>query len=180
MGLGKTVELLACIFSHRKSMSDGITISEILTHTLESRRKDLKRVKIERVECICGAVSESPKYKGLWVQCDTCDAWQHADCVGYSPGKKCSSSEEVSKERVFRNGQSGKSQKQKRKTSSNIVEMEGYYVCQLCSELIHASQIPVDTGATLIVCPSPILHQWHAEIIRYTIIVAQLQFSPNI
>ncbi|PIA38536.1 hypothetical protein AQUCO_02700026v1 [Aquilegia coerulea] len=134
MGLGKTVELLACIFAHRKSMSEGTPISEILTQKVEGQKNGLRRSKIERVECICGALSESPKYKGIWVQCDVCDAWQHADC----------------------------------KSASDIVEMDGNYICQLCSELIQASQSPVDTGATLIVCPSPILHQWHAEIMRHT------------
>jgi len=29
-------------------------------------------------------VSESSACKGLWVKCDICDAWQHADCVGYT------------------------------------------------------------------------------------------------
>ncbi|KAF5208045.1 E3 ubiquitin-protein ligase shprh, partial [Thalictrum thalictroides] len=169
MGLGKTVELLACIFAHRKSMSEGIPISEISTQKVEGQKNGLKRSKIERIECICGALSESPKYKGIWVQCDVCDAWQHADCVGYSPKGKCSVSQEVSKEKGRRKVQSGKYQKRSnKKNSSNIVEMDGNHICQLCSELIQASQSPVDTGATLIVCPSPILHQWHAEIMRHT------------
>lgn len=46
----------------------------------EGQKNSLKRLKRERVECICGSVSESIRYKGLWVQCDACDAWQHADC----------------------------------------------------------------------------------------------------
>lgn len=79
MGLGKTVELLACIFTHQVASSFiGNFTSEFLCD--EGQKNSLKRLKRERVECICGSVSESIRYKGLWVQCDACDAWQHADC----------------------------------------------------------------------------------------------------
>jgi PHD-finger len=37
----------------------------------------------ERVDCVCGAVSEAD-YAGLWLQCDACAAWQHAACLGLS------------------------------------------------------------------------------------------------
>lgn len=88
MGLGKTVELLACIFAHRKPASEsGILLNNAL-QAAQGQKVNLKRLKRDHVECICGAVSESPRYKGLWVQCDVCDAWQHADCVGYSPTEK--------------------------------------------------------------------------------------------
>lgn len=155
MGLGKTVELLACIFAHPKPASDDGIFTDTSSQVTEDQKVILKRVKRERVECICGAVSESRKYKGLWVQCDFCDAWQHADCVGYSPGGK--------KKRSL-----VESQKHSRKKNMpNIVERDGEHICQLCSELMLATDSPVATGATLIVCPAPILPQWHAEIIRY-------------
>ncbi|CAN1138472.1 E3 ubiquitin-protein ligase SHPRH [Linum perenne] len=153
MGLGKTVELLACVFAHRRSECDGDMI--------ESGQKDvqsqkaLRRLKQERVECICGAVTESYKYTGLWVQCDMCDAWQHADCVGYSPkGKRKRSTSLLHKDR--------------KKTMISFVERDGQHMCQMCSEILQATDSPVTSGATLIVCPSPILSQWHAEIIRHT------------
>lgn len=154
MGLGKTVELLACIFAHPKPESDYGLFTDTSTQVIEDEKVTLKRVKRERVECKCGAVSESRKYKGLWVQCDLCDAWQHADCVGYSPkGKKKRSVESHTPSR--------------KKKVIDIVERDGQHICQLCSELIQATDSPVATGATLIVCPAPILPQWHAEIIRY-------------
>ncbi|XP_043816929.1 uncharacterized protein LOC110625034 isoform X2 [Manihot esculenta] len=155
MGLGKTVELLACIFAHRKSAcEDGIFVDNAWQGTGD-HKVNIRRLKIERVECICGAVSESYRYRGLWVQCDICDAWQHADCVGYSAkGKKKRSTIEVEKHR--------------KKTTISFVERDGDHICQMCSELIQATDSPIATGATIIICPAPILPQWHAEIARHT------------
>ncbi|KAJ8771167.1 hypothetical protein K2173_023492 [Erythroxylum novogranatense] len=155
MGLGKTVELLACIFAHRKLSSDGGVLADMIRRDPEDQEVNIKRLKRERVECTCGAVTESYKYKGLWVQCDICDAWQHADCVGYSPrGKKKRSAVELKKHR--------------KKTSITLVERDGEYICEMCSELVQATETPIATGATLIVCPAPILPQWHVEIERHT------------
>lgn len=168
MGLGKTVELLACIFVHRKPGSGNEILLNNALEAAQGQRSNLKRLKRDHVECICGAVSESSQYKGLWVQCDVCDAWQHADCVGYSP------KEDTSKSKGNSNGQGSKknpmenSKKQRGKENkANIVMMDGEHICQLCFELIQATDAPAATGATLIVCPAPILPQWHAEIIRY-------------
>ncbi|VVB02957.1 unnamed protein product [Arabis nemorensis] len=158
MGLGKTVELLACIFSHRKPAEDEISVSNGSSSVIDDCKTGLKRLKRERIECICGAVSESRKYIGVWVQCDMCDAWQHADCVGYSPkgnGKKPSQDEKVS-------------QKKSKKDATEIVVRQGEYICQMCSELLQVTASPISTGATLIVCPAPILLQWHSEITRHT------------
>ncbi|KAH9702950.1 RING-finger DEAD-like helicase PHD and SNF2 domain-containing protein [Citrus sinensis] len=156
MGLGKTVELLACIFAHRKPASDDSIFIDTAVQVTDDQKVNLRRLKRERVECICGAVSESRKYKGLWVQCDICDAWQHADCVGYSPrGKKRRSTFELKKHT-------------RKKDMTNIVVRDGEHICQWCDELIEATDSPVATGATLIVCPAPILAQWDAEITRHT------------
>ncbi|XP_019079923.1 uncharacterized protein LOC100248506 isoform X2 [Vitis vinifera] len=169
MGLGKTVELLACIFAHRKPASEsGILLNNAL-QAAQGQKINLKRLKRDHVECICGAVSESPRYKGLWVQCDVCDAWQHADCVGYSPTAKTTKSKENSNGQVFKKNPLENSKKQTgKKNKTNIVLMDGEHICQLCLELIQATDSPAATGATLIVCPAPILPQWHAEIIRHT------------
>ncbi|XP_028782280.1 LOW QUALITY PROTEIN: E3 ubiquitin-protein ligase SHPRH [Neltuma alba] len=153
MGLGKTVELLACIFTHRRSTSENDILIDSELQVNEDREVNFKRLKRDRVECSCGAVSESLKYKGLWVQCDICDAWQHADCVGYSPEGKSLKSKQGSGSKKFR---------------STIAVRDGEYVCQICSELIQATESPIASGSTLIVCPAPILPQWHDEIIRHT------------
>ncbi|BAT81617.1 hypothetical protein VIGAN_03138100 [Vigna angularis var. angularis] len=153
MGLGKTVELLACIFTHRRSASGSDILFDLEPQINADQKVTLKRVKRDRVECICGAVSESLKYEGLWVQCDICDAWQHADCVGYSPKGKSLKSKQGCESKTYK---------------TTVAVRDGKYVCHMCSELIQATESPIASGATLIVCPAPILPQWHDEIIRHT------------
>lgn len=168
MGLGKTVELLSCVFAHRMSSSEAFGLPHSEMQADGQKRSNLRRLKRERVECICGAFTESIKYKGLWVQCDVCDAWQHANCVGFSAKRKMPVSTNTSVEQEFSKHSTGNSQKiSRRKNNTKIVVMEGVHICSLCSELIQATESPVSTGATLIVCPTPILSQWHAEIIWY-------------
>ncbi|XP_078436661.1 RING-finger, DEAD-like helicase, PHD and SNF2 domain-containing protein isoform X2 [Wolffia australiana] len=153
MGLGKTVELLACIVIQRKLCPEDCTASD---KEATETGNGIKRLKKERVECICGAVAENPQFKGLWVQCDSCDAWQHADCVGYSPRKQI-----LSKSLLQGNNP--------RETDSTpVMKTNDSYLCPVCSELIAATNSLIYSRSTLIVCPSPILMQWHAELTRHT------------
>ncbi|KAF8680793.1 hypothetical protein HU200_045640 [Digitaria exilis] len=164
MGLGKTVELLACIFAHRRQFSTEFSISQNKTEMSQ-----IKRQKVERVECICGAASENSAYRGLWVQCDICDAWQHADCVGYAPKEEIlfdDSAEDVPSKNEKNNMKPRIRRKKKPKCS--IVDTEDKYVCALCLELTEVAQTNIFSHATLIVCPAPILAQWHSEITRHT------------
>lgn len=175
MGLGKTVELLACVFAHRMSSSEDWDLPHSELQADAQKRSNLKRPKRERVECVCGALTESSRYEGLWVQCDVCDAWQHASCVGFSTKGRMPISGNVSGEQGFSENSTRYTQKYtRRKNNTKIVVTEGVHICSLCSELIQATESPVATGATLIVCPSPILSQWHAEIRRY---LSYLSFS---
>lgn len=167
MGLGKTIEVLSCIFAHRMPSSEAAPGSCNQTQVERSRIYNLKRLKRDRVECLCGAVTESYKYKGLWVQCDLCDAWQHADCVGYSVKRKTSKSGKATGGAKCEEVSIGNSRKsRKRKNDAEVVEMDDEHICQTCSSLMQATESPIAAGATLIVCPTPILLQWHAEILR--------------
>lgn len=80
MGLGKTVELLACILAHRASKETLLKVTE----SANRARETLMKYKCERIDCSCGATRDDEYYDGSWVQCDHCDAWQHALCVGYA------------------------------------------------------------------------------------------------
>lgn len=169
MGLGKTVELLACIFVHRKLSPDNVVLTDDEGRDIGRPGTNMKRLKRERVECVCGALTESPKYKGLWVQCDVCDAWQHADCVGYSPRGRSSEFKRASRRKGCKMVQDVKPHNRlKKRSATSLVVMDGNYICSSCSELIQATDSTITSGATLIVCPAPILPQWHAEIIRHT------------
>ncbi|XP_015695228.2 E3 ubiquitin-protein ligase SHPRH [Oryza brachyantha] len=164
MGLGKTVELLACIFAHRRPYSAGYSVSSNIKGTYQ-----IKRHKRERVECICGAASVTSAYQGIWIQCDICDAWQHASCVGYSPKEEMHFSDDNGDAAANNEQGTIKSKiKRKKKDKYCTAETEEKYICTLCLELIEAAQSNILSHATLIVCPSPILAQWHSEITRHT------------
>eukprot|EP00850_Spirogloea_muscicola_P023159 SM000333S12561 [mRNA] locus=s333:34643:42565:- [translate_table: standard] len=85
MGLGKTVELLACVLANPGPPAPPSTAaaspSARVATALAARRA-------ERVDCPCGVVEDDGAYSGTWVQCDLCDVWQHAKCVGYRAPKK--------------------------------------------------------------------------------------------
>nr|VDD15822.1 unnamed protein product [Brassica oleracea] len=139
MGLGKTVELLACIFSNRKPNEEETSVVTNGSPVTDDLKTGLKRVKRERVECTCGA---------------------HADCVRYSP-------KWTRKQAICQDADEKASQKKSKKDAVEVVVKQGEYNCQMCCELLQVTASPISTGATLIVCPSPILQQWHSEITRY-------------
>lgn len=65
MGLGKTLEVLCCILAHKKI--------DIQFHFEEPQLR-------EKVECLCGSTDDDSL---LWVQCDACKTWFHAQCVEF-------------------------------------------------------------------------------------------------
>lgn len=44
---------------------------------------------------------------------------------------------------------------------------EETFICGTCAEMIGRVEIEEECGATLVVCPTPILRQWQDEISRY-------------
>eukprot|EP00892_Ulva_mutabilis_P001424 jgi/Ulvmu1/11282/UM073_0054.1 len=81
MGLGKTVEVIACILRH--------------PCPAPTRLRDLpdriaRIPKKARIACMpCGTTVANPhdvaaeSYNGTWVQCDGCAAWMHGACIGF-------------------------------------------------------------------------------------------------
>lgn len=50
--------------------------------------------------------------------------------------------------------------------SSAVKNSNETFVCGTCAEMIGRVEIEGDCGATLVVCPTPILRQWQDEISR--------------
>lgn len=79
-GLGKTIEVLACVLTHRAPKPAKVA-------SLKSRVAKLETV--GGVHC-CGCNThardpEDPRVQshvGTWVQCSGCEAWMHGSCVG--------------------------------------------------------------------------------------------------
>ena len=87
MGLGKTVEVLACILANPRQgeglSSNPAYAGKAAKEAAQKVGQQLKCRRRERIECPCWEGGES--YEGVWVQCDTCLAWQHAPWVGSTP-----------------------------------------------------------------------------------------------
>jgi E3 ubiquitin-protein ligase SHPRH len=174
MGLGKTIELLACIMSnpYKSLTSDLDQTAEEAANKLD---EELKTRKQERIDCPCGAYDKEV-YDRIWVQCNCCDVWQHASCVGFGPEFEYVRNFE---REISSNGKKSKSctiiEKPKRVAGRITATMEIQhsvnkdYICGSCSRLIGSVEVPGISGATLIVCPPSILQQWQEEIARYVL-----------
>ncbi|KAL3154030.1 hypothetical protein ABBQ32_013581 [Trebouxia sp. C0010 RCD-2024] len=84
MGLGKTVELLACLLAH--PFMPPPHPPPLNLEIGSTKKVGEKRGRQERIDCLCGVTADTPaaeQYPGLWLQCDDCLSWLHGACVGY-------------------------------------------------------------------------------------------------
>ena len=81
MGLGKTIETLACIMSHPNTSveQEQLDFSRSLDSTLRSEEELEQET---RIRCYCGPADKPNRQER--VQCEQCSFWQHASCVSWS------------------------------------------------------------------------------------------------
>lgn len=59
-----------------------------------------------------------------------------------------------------------------------VKDGEDTFVCGTCAEMIGRVEVEGECGATLVVCPTPILRQWQDEISRSFSTHFSTLFSP--
>ena len=173
MGLGKTVEVLACLLSNRHPMDRSPKPSTDLPSIEEEKKEcneEIDAVKLDYPArelipvrkwvdhfgaCVCGSASS---FRGCLstVICQSCHEPLHGICAGFK------SLEELKSE-----------------TSNEVM---GCYIVPVCSSdrcptcvftRLNKTNTLIESRATLIVTPAAILSQWEREIRRHVGIQAQ-------
>ena len=149
----------------------------------------------EVVGCVCGNTDDD--YEGMWLACDECHEWSHARCVGYTKAdetrhrKKAEAAVQKSIEAraAFDAAEEGA---EGADTAVHDVEDEGEhrlkglkmeadkataeaeaashappFLCGRCVATRAGEVVSGPCGATLVVCPAPILPQWRRELMRH-------------
>ncbi|XP_062519341.1 E3 ubiquitin-protein ligase SHPRH-like isoform X2 [Corticium candelabrum] len=81
IGLGKTVEVLACILGNRMPDKQQDLVGIQADKLMEQTTDELV------VHCVCGCQEKYLSPGRLWMQCEDCRAWLHQSCVGVTPEK---------------------------------------------------------------------------------------------
>jgi len=147
MGLGKTVEVLACIIANQapstlQSPSPGTHVyrGDPLIPTSHSTTKPSI---LHDATCICG---RSTSYRDClsWVVCKDCGEEMHGRCAGFTCENELVTTTEYD--------------------SNSAIRVCSCNYCPTCA----ATKPAIKSRATLIVTPPSILSQWEREISRHT------------
>ena len=151
MGLGKTVEVIMLVLANReprRAQSRSQFVPPPMTDDMKEEIDDVVLIKDDeapvKVCCPCGARHDDPFYDGLWIECEKCETWMHARCVGLAQSRN----QEI---KLMKMSEEERGRKLKD------------FTCGKCIAA-HASETVDETcGATLVVCPSAIIKQWRDE-----------------
>ena len=141
----------------------------------------------EVVGCVCGNTDDD--YEGMWLACDECHEWSHARCVGYTKAdetrhrKKAEAAVQKSIEAraaldAAEEGAEGadtavhdvdegehrlkglKMEADKATAEAEAASHAPPFLCGRCVATRAGEVVSGPCGATLVVCPAPILPQW--------------------
>ena len=197
MGLGKTVELLLCVLANRYHAAAGekthelsgevkaapappsvkveahaaSTTADVADREREERAVGAVDVHVDaagekeepdetedekEIHCVCGDAALD--YEGLWLACEACARWSHARCVGYT---------RADEKRHQRTVARALDTSLKAAAALDEANTAPEYVCVACVAKRAGAVFDGPCGATLVVCPAPILPQWRAELARH-------------
>ena len=144
------------------------------------------------MNCACGATDAD--YEGMWLACDDCGGWSHARCVGYTKTderrhfRRAAAAREAAddaRDAARRFAADARAADARADESEDVVrdsferaaeeaekaaieaESTPPFSCGACVARKAGETFSGPCGATLVVCPAPILPQWRSEIARH-------------
>jgi E3 ubiquitin-protein ligase SHPRH len=142
-----------------------------------------------RARCPCCELLDPlfvPPRDGVWLACETCDDWYHARCVGYTKtderrhAKATRDARRVLADarRAAEEAETSKDAAAAAAAAAAVTAAEADVVaaddampftCGACVAKRAGEIVSGPCGATLVVCPAPILNQWRSELARHAV-----------
>jgi SNF2 family DNA or RNA helicase len=184
MGLGKTVEVLACILAnpfipcHERNSVNSLRVESAIDEptfnsTITASDAQSARVTLMTENCFgpCFCGVEHP-FKGClgFVVCDTCRNPMHGLCAGFS------SLEQVNRETMIEQSLEGNTEQYSNKNVDQFSDIKGkgYKLIRRCSRkrcpscaFMEETDKVLESRATIIVTPAAIISQWEREIEKH-------------